>query len=239
MNYLSYFWAYTKIGVVTAIDTFRAMTAVYTKGPESFHKYSVNWAKKLLKYLKVELEVYNSEVLSKNENYVYITNHTSMADIPIVLWGIKDNIRIIYKKELEKIPIFGPGLRRSPFIAVSRGNGRDAMQSLNEAATAMQEKESILIFPEGTRSKTGIMGEFKRGAFLLAEKANKKIVPITIIGSNQVDDKQILGSKVLKVKMYIHQPVELPENRNKIEMQKFINSLRTRIEETLLLHSGE
>ncbi len=233
MKSLIYYYTISKIILVTIIDTARAMFAIYTKGSDSFHKYSVNWSRKLLKIAKIKLEVHNQEVLNPNENYVYISNHSSMIDIPAVLYGIKDNIRIIYKKELEKIPIFGAGLKRSPFIAVSRGSGKGSMQSLNDAVTAMQENKSILIFPEGTRSETGELGEFKRGAFLLAEKANKKIVPVTIIGTSKLLKKGSANFKSGLVKMIIGQPVELPEERNKVVMQKFIISLREQIEENL------
>ncbi len=211
------------------IDSIRVIIALRLHGPVIFHNYAVNWARKLVKYIKIDLRVEGEENLVPGENYIYISNHTSLMDIPVVLYGIKDNIRIIYKKELEKLPVFGRGLKVSPFIAVSRGDGKKAIESLNAATKAMQENMSILIFPEGTRSPDGNIGEFKRGAFVLALKANKKIVPVTLVGTNKLMPKGSLKAHSGIVNLIIGKPIEINANMNKPQMMQFINSIREEI----------
>jgi len=161
-----------------------------------------------------------------------------LLDIPVLIYGLDDNVRIIYKKELENIPIFGWGMKQSPFIPVSRGDGGESMKSLNEAISAMKESKSILIYPEGTRSVDGTLGEFKRGAFVLAEKAGKKIVPVTVIGTNKILPKGT--TKILKgakVRIIISEPMELPAERHKRAMMVYIDTIRSIILDNLSQHS--
>lgn len=229
MAYIRYFYILILISLISIVDSIAVIIALRFKGASVFHERAVNWARKLVKNLGIDLKVFGADNLIAGENYVYISNHSSMIDIPVMLYGIKDDIRIIYKKELEKIPIFGIGLRKSPFIAVSRGDGKKSMESLNNANKAMQENSSILIFPEGTRSVDGEVGEFKRGAFLLALKANKRIVPVTIIGTNKILPKGSLKAIRGEVKLIVGEPITIDPNMNKPQMLQFITNIRQEI----------
>ena len=192
----------------------------------------------MVSIMDIDLEVIGKENLVKDENYVYVANHSSLLDIPVLIYGLDDNVRIIYKKELEKLPIFGWGMKQSPFIAVSRGDGAGSMKSLNEAITAMKGNKSILIYPEGTRSLDGKLGEFKRGAFVLAEKAGKKIVPVTVVGTNKVLAKGTTkAAKGIKVRIIISPPMDLPEERHKRAMMAYIDSIRSIILDNLSKYS--
>lgn len=183
-------------------------------GPKTFFQLSVDWSKFLLKVSRVKVEIITNPPSNK-EAYIYVSNHCSMYDIPIVLTSVLDNTRIMYKEELEKIPIWGYGLRKSPFIAIQREDPRNAAQSLEKAVESMREGESVLVFPEGTRSLDGNVAPFKRGAFHLAAKSGKKIVPITIIGSNKILVKGSLKFNAGIVKIIFDDPIDLGENVNK------------------------
>ena len=229
MAFIKLVYTYILIGLVTIIDSIRVIIALKIRGNSVFYRYAYNWSKKLVKIVGINLIIEGKENLVKGENYVYISNHTSIMDIPVMIYGLKDNIRIIYKKELEKLPIFGRGIKVSPYIPVSRGDGMKSMHSLNEANKAMQENSSILIFPEGTRSQDGEIGEFKRGAFILAAKANKKIVPVTIIGTNNILAKGSIKANSGKVKLIISKPIEIAQDMNKPQMLQFISNVRQTI----------
>jgi len=135
--------------------------------------YSRAWSRRLLSICGVTVRVSGAELLPKGVSRVYVVNHASLFDIPVLLASLRDNIRIMYKKELEKIPIFGWNIKLSPFIAVRRESVSNAMEIVNTAIEAISHGESVIIFAEGTRSKYGNLQAFKRGAFYLAARSSK------------------------------------------------------------------
>lgn len=220
-----------KVVVSTLYYSIHCITG--SKGdPDKFQALTVEWAEKLLAESDTRLEVSGLENIPQSasrQSYVYIANHSSLMDIPVVLAAIHDGIRIIYKKELEKIPIFGTGLRRSPFIPVSRGSGKSAASTLGAAIAEMKKNRSILIFPEGTRSVDGNVAEFHRGAFLMAAKADKMLVPVSISGTINILPKKAISLKPgCTVKVHFSAPLDVP-NGSRAEMLAFMESLRETI----------
>lgn len=235
---ISYLWTVIRAGLSTLFYSIYTVFKGRGGNSDAYHLYAVEWGKQMVRIMDIDLEVTGKEYLTKGENYVYVANHSSLLDIPVLIFGLDDNVRIIYKKELEKIPIFGWGMKQSPFIPVSRGDGAGSMKSLNEAIATMKENKSILIYPEGTRSLDGKLGEFKRGAFVLAEKAGKKIVPVTVVGTNKVLAKGATkAEKGVKVRIIISQPMDLPEERHKRAMMSYIDNIRSIILDNLSKYS--
>ena len=116
-----------------------------------------------------------------------------------------------------------------PYIAIKRENPKEARAGLDEAIAAFRENASILIFPEGTRSETGELGEFKRGAFLLAKESGKKIVPVGISGTKDILPKGSLQFNKGDVFVRIGKPIEYKQDMNRVEEKSFINDLRNEI----------
>jgi 1-acyl-sn-glycerol-3-phosphate acyltransferase len=125
----------------------------------------------------VKLTVEGREFINKGESYIFVTNHQSMFDIPILMQAAPANIRFIYKKSLTQIPLFGWAMYLSGYIPIDRDDARAAMKTLKDAAKRLKHGISLVIFPEGTRSEDGKLGEFKRGTFILAEGSDAKIIP--------------------------------------------------------------
>ena len=222
---------------LTAYYSVHCVTA--SKGnSDKFLALTVEWSNKLIDVTKTKLEVYGRENLpssssGEKNSYVYVANHNSLMDIPVAVAALNDNIRIIYKQELERIPIFGYGMKKSPYIATARGNGKSASESLNLAVAEMKKNKSILIFPEGTRSLDGKVGKFHRGAFLMASKAEKLLVPVCICGTSEVLPKSSFRLGTGKtVKVFISAPVEVP-NGSRAEMLAFMESVRNTIAEQI------
>lgn len=151
-----------------------------------FHRLSRKWAHHILRIAGVELIVEGTGNIPDNGHCVYVCNHASLFDIPVLMAGIDDDIRIMYKRELRRIPIFGWILASSPFIPIDRDNARNAMEGIERALDGIRQGSSVIVFAEGTRSADGKIGPFKRGAFLLAARAQKPILPVAIIGSNAI-----------------------------------------------------
>ncbi len=94
--------------------------------------------------------------------------------------ALKGNVNIVFKKELTRVPIWGWALRYGHFIMIDRSNPRDAMASIERAVQSIRSGHSVILFPEGTRTRDGKLQPFKRGAFSLAVKAGVPVVPVTI-----------------------------------------------------------
>lgn len=162
----------------------------------------------------VKVTVEGKELLNKNENYIFISNHQSFFDIPILMKAIPNNVRFIYKDSLTKIPILGWGMYLGGYIPINRENVRDAMKSLKKAAEKIANGISVTIFPEGTRSEDGKLGEFKRGMFVMADEAKVPLVPTTILGSINILPRNKFQIKSGTVKVIFDKPVEYKKDKN-------------------------
>lgn len=175
------------IVIVTMYYSFVALALVpFDKTRRHFHWHAKHWAWLLLRIAGVQLHVQGSQHIPRDTSAVYVCNHASLFDIPILIAGLDDSIRIMYKRELRKIPFLGWILSLSPYIPVDRANPKEAMASIEKAAKDIRNGSSVIIFAEGTRSADGQLGAFKRGAFLLATRSQKPIVPVAIIGSSAI-----------------------------------------------------
>lgn len=221
----------TAVSFVTIIDTTIVLVILKFRGNKFFHPYTQFWAKRILAIVGVKVKIEGLENIKRDTTYVFTVNHSSFVDIPILQAYLPDPIRIIYKKELEKIPVFGYGLYKSPYISIDRSDPKNAMASLDSAVEAVKTGDSVVIFPEGTRSLDGNIGEFKRGAFLMASRSQKTIIPITLIGAAKIfpPDRFVLKSGT--VKMIIGKPIE-GYGTSKAEEKALSESIRNWMIET-------
>ncbi len=141
----------------------------------------------LLAHLKVQAK--GIENIPYDNPAIYISNHQSNFDIPIIYAGLPTQFSWIAKQELFKIPLFGLAMKRSGLIPIDRSNQRKTMHSIIVAAQTIREGTSVVIFPEGTRSPDGQLQKFKKGALLIAAKAQVPVVPIAIHGSYKIQPK--------------------------------------------------
>jgi 1-acyl-sn-glycerol-3-phosphate acyltransferase len=145
------------------------------------------WAKSLLKVAGVRVKVEGLEKIKPGKPYVFVSNHLSYMDTPVVLSNIPVNFRFMAKSGLFQIPFLGTHLARAGHIPVPLEDPRAAVKSLTRGAEVIRNLGiSVLIFPEGGRSPTGILREFKEGAAYVAIKAGVDLVPIALVGTRQV-----------------------------------------------------
>ncbi|MBI1805934.1 MAG: 1-acyl-sn-glycerol-3-phosphate acyltransferase [Ignavibacteria bacterium] len=181
----------------------------------------------------VKVEVEGLDRIDFSHSHIYVANHASYFDIPAVIAGIPDQIRIVYKKELEKIPIFGWGLKYGKtYIAIDRGKGHDTLQSLEEAAKKIHDGASVILFAEGTRTPDGKLQPFKRGPFNLAVKAGIPVVPVTINGSYNILPKHSWRIRPGTITLVLGDPIAPPSlNGKETEME-----LRDRVHSVIQQH---
>lgn len=155
----------------------------------------------------IKLRIIGEENYDPNASYVIVSNHASMYDILAVLAGIKNNLRIMAKIELSKVPLWGWAVRRGDFIFIRRGGNREALKSLIEAKEKLDAGKSAYIFADGTRSPDGTIQPFKRGAFTIAVKAKKPILPVTILGSYNIMPRGTLNINGGTITLVINKPI--------------------------------
>jgi len=167
------------------------------------------WAMGLgLKILGIRVEVSGGEAVDKKTRYVFMANHLSFIDGPMVFRFIPQSVRIILKKSVFRIPILGQGMRYVGFVPVDRKGMRGGRQSIETAARLMRERGySYLLFPEGTRSRDGRIQPFRRGGFFLAVESGASIVPISITGTFALMPRGAMLARSGRVRVKFHPPV--------------------------------
>jgi 1-acyl-sn-glycerol-3-phosphate acyltransferase len=167
------------------------------------------WSRRLVEHARIELAVQGREHVQSGQSYVVMSNHQSHYDIPVLFQALRISLRMVAKKELFEIPVMGSAMRYSGFVEVDRGRQAKAVRSLNSARARLErDGTSVWIAPEGTRSKTGELGSFKRGGFHLAVNAGLPILPVAIDGSrNVLQAKGLEVHKGQRVRVTVCAPV--------------------------------
>lgn len=206
-----------------------------------FYKHGFGFAKAALRLGNIRLEVEGKEHIARGETYVFVANHTSVFDIPAVWVAVAEAIgdtsggrmRIIYKRSLELIPFMGWELKVSPFIPIQRERARQSMKSIEAAVQAFQTGDSVVIFPEGTRSRSGKLMEFRRGAFHLAARAKKPIVPVAIIDAHKILRADSVNLHEGTIRVIFGKPVPPPQEYDRIVERSLMKHLHALVNQML------
>ena len=179
------------------------------------------WGRLGLRMAGVRVEV-SGENLLPDGPAIVMSNHASNFDILALLGFFPRPLAFIAKKELFSIPVFGPSMRRGGYIPLDRGDGRKALKSMEEAAGQIRGGKSVIIFPEGTRTRDGNLLPFKRGGFLLAVKAGVPVVPVAIEGSFSVNPGGEIKLYSGKISIRILPALHLPEGMKRAAAEDFL-----------------
>lgn len=185
------------------------MTLVLRRDAASTQGLAAWWASSICHAAGVGVTVEWAEKLDPNRPYIFAANHQSQFDIFVLQGFLGVDFRWLAKKELFSVPIWGPAMRRAGYIPIDRSHGRKALKSLAEAAEKIGAGTSVIIFPEGTRSKDGKLHDFKAGAMVLAIKAGVPIVPVAIRGTYEILPKGRLLMKPGTVQLRVGRPIEI------------------------------
>ncbi|HWP52410.1 MAG TPA: lysophospholipid acyltransferase family protein [Clostridia bacterium] len=189
--WFAYFWLYL-IAVYPLLLWARHLRQ---KGETQRHDaltFSVihNWARRLLKATGAKITVQGLENLPPDDvAAVFVGNHQGYFDIPLVLGYLGNAKGLVAKKEIQKLPLIRSWMLELGCVFIDRENPRASMNALNQAAERVQVGYPMVVFPEGTRSKTGEMAEFKAGAFKIAQKNNAPVVPFFIEGTDHLMER--------------------------------------------------
>jgi 1-acyl-sn-glycerol-3-phosphate acyltransferase len=169
--------------------------------------------------------------IQRNRAAVYAVNHTSNVEPPIlfhVLHELSPRLRVLYKAELRKLPILVRAFDLAGFVPLERGNRDQSLPAIERAAEALIEGNSFLIFPEGTRSRTGELLPFKKGGFIMAIKAQAPVVPVAIHGAPEALRKGSLLIKPVTIHVRIGEPVET-SGMTMDDRERLMSAVRQRV----------
>ncbi len=186
------------------------------------------WAALVLKIAGITLEVHGLEHIKPGQPYIFMSNHQSTFDIMSCLAVIPGAARFIAKQELFRVPVFAQGMRAVGMIPIDRGNSKKAKESLDKAVVEIKQGVSVIIFPEGTRTKDGKIQPFKKGGFILALKGGIPIAPMVISGAMQIMRKKSMFLDKGTIRLEFLPPVDTTgytyEQRNQL-----VQEIRTQI----------
>jgi 1-acyl-sn-glycerol-3-phosphate acyltransferase len=205
-------WLIPTIAVYTIVLGIASITSSFFDRRGYFaHGCARAWSWLILATTGVEVTVEGLERVVPGKTYVFVANHQSIYDTPCLFWSIPFQLRIIAKESLGSFPMLGPHLKRTGHLLVDRKHP-DRAGIFGWASRLTANGLSLIIFPEGTRSRDGFLGKFKGGGIMLAMQAGLPLVPISVVGSRHVMKKGELTTKPGRVTVIVHEPMVTAAN---------------------------
>jgi 1-acyl-sn-glycerol-3-phosphate acyltransferase len=167
------------------------------------------WSRFNVAITPMRVTVFGRENVARDQSYVVVSNHQSNYDVFVLFGWLGIDLKWVIKKELRKYPVFGYATEKGGNIIIDRSNPKEAYKSLERARQKITGGTSIVMTPEGTRSLSGELGEFKRGAFVLAQELGLPILPVTITGTRAILPPKTLNLFPGRATMRIHPPVDV------------------------------
>jgi 1-acyl-sn-glycerol-3-phosphate acyltransferase len=210
-------WWRTVFYLIPAISLYTIVLGTLSIGSSLFerrgrfaHWCARTWSRLILRTTGVHVEVSGLDRLEQGRTYVFVSNHQSIYDIPILFWSLPYQLRIIAKASLGRFPFLGWHLRRTGHLLVNRARPERAA-IVSWAARLTSDGISPIVFPEGTRSRDGAVARFKRGSFYLAMQTGLPVVPVSVVGSRHVMRKGRLATYPGRVRLVVHDPIDAGE----------------------------
>jgi len=172
---------------------------------------AVGWARLHAFLTPMLVAVRGRHHIDKRQSYVIVSNHLSHYDIFVLYGWLGIDFKWVMKKELRSLPALGAACEKMGHIYIDRSNRETAIASLEEAKKGIVNGTSVLFFPEGTRSASGKMGEFKKGAFVMALDLGIPILPITILHTDKILPPRTMDLFPGRASMVVHEPIDVAE----------------------------
>jgi 1-acyl-sn-glycerol-3-phosphate acyltransferase len=210
-----YHWWRTVFFLIPAITIYTIVLGAASIASSLFdrghfaHRCARAWSWLILKTTGVRVSVEGLERITPGTTYVFVSNHQSIYDTPVLFASLPYQLRIIAKESLARFPVLGWHLRRGGHLFVDRRHP-DRAGILRRWRALVSEGLSLMIYAEGTRSPDGRVGRFKGGSFLLAIEAGLPIVPLAVIGTRKVMPKGRLRTEPADVLLIVHDPIQPP-----------------------------
>jgi 1-acyl-sn-glycerol-3-phosphate acyltransferase len=210
---LRFLFVTTCVIPVTVYNGFRMLWAVRRNPPTAkciCDRVPRRWASFILRCSGVRVILENEEVIDPERPQIVVANHVSWFDVFTLIAAMPGRSLFVAKKELSRIPLFGPAVAACGHVFIDRTDRRRAVDSLAVVRKKLEEDcSTIIMFPEGTRSRTGELQPFKKGAFVLAIQAGVEVVPAAISGSRSVMRKGSMRIRPGTIRVRFGDPIEV------------------------------
>ncbi len=193
--------------VVTMISAILAVPTSLISPRIANTQIAARWARILAGMTLVKVEIDGLDHIDPDRSYVVVANHQSQFDIPLIYGYCGLDLRWVMKAELRKLPFVSAGCRAIGHIFIDRSDPEQAREAINQAVARLRQGTGLLFFPEGTRSRSGRLLPFKKGAFRVAVDQQMDILPMTVIGTRDVLPADSLRVRPGTVRLKIHPPV--------------------------------
>jgi len=204
--------------------------------------FSRVYALSLLKLMGANLIITGLEHLNEEDNYLFVSNHKSLLDSPVLMTFVKKPLSFISKMEMKKAPILSNWMSLLQCLFLDRSNSRKGLKTILQGIEQMKLGDHLAIFPQGTRSKEDSFLPFKAGSFKLATKSGKPILPIAISGTDRIFESN--GYNCVPGNVYVHIFPPIPTDHLSLEEQKALTGkvqalIENQYNEFERLHNGK
>lgn len=189
------------------LSSLAALSGLWDRSGETVLRIGRLWSRLVLAVPGVKLKLQHDAQLDPGRPYVFMCNHASMIDIWAAFVAVPVSFRFIAKKQLSWIPIFGWAMASGRMIFIDRQNAVAARRSIDEAVRRIRAGQSVVIYPEGTRTRDGRLMSFKKGGFHLAIDSGADIVPMAIKGSRALMPRGAMLIRAGEVNLHFGQPI--------------------------------
>ena len=186
---------------------------------------AVIWARLFCYLAFIRVKINGKENFSPKKSYIFVANHQSIYDIFVIYGWLNSRFKWIMKNSLRKIPLVGLACEKAGHIFIDRSSPLKAQKSIKNAEEKLKNGASLVIFPEGSRTKDGNVSRFKRGAFKIAEDLKLPLVPITIDGAYNAMSYGSMYIKPCTIIATIHQPIDCEQLTDE-NMEEYIKKTR-------------
>lgn len=176
----------------------------------------------------VRVEVTGDEVLRDCANTVVMANHLSNLDAPVLFTVLSPDFKVVAKTELFRLPFLGSSFRIARFVEVDREDKEQSRGAMSQSVAGLRAGDCFLVFPEGTRSPTGALGELKKGGFVVAQEAGSRIVPVGISGTRELMPKGRFRICRGLVRVHVGPPVDASRYAA-ADRDRLVSEVRARI----------
>lgn len=219
--------------VITIITALIVMIMAPLFGSKTWGYYPAKWWSRFTCWLSLcKITSSGHENLDKNKSYIFVANHQGAFDIFLTYGFLNHNIVWMQKHSLRSLPLVGYASKMAGHVFVNSTNATTRAITLKEAISKVKDGVSIVIFPEGARTHTGKMRQFKKGAFYIATEEKLPIVPLTINGPFDVLKRGTLDLRPGRLELIIHEPIST-ENVREEDIPELINTTREVIHSAL------